>query len=113
MRAKFFVVRKIKSIDKVLRNVGLMTRDKVRCGMRCAKKDACEKSEKERKRAKKSERADGERKSQKFFRVFFLVRVFCSFSSLSLSSLSDALLKEQTPWKGREEEEVNKIRSSK
>ena len=65
MRAKFFVVRKSKSIDKVLRNVGLMTRDKVRCGMRCAKKDSCEKREKkrekERKREKKSEK---ERKSR-------------------------------------------------
>jgi len=91
---KFFVVRKIKSIDKVLRNVGLMTRDKVRYGMRCAKKDSCErerkrakKREKERKRAKKSERADGE-KISKFFRVFFFVRVFLFFLvSLSLRSL--------------------------
>ena len=101
---KFFVVRKIKSIDKVLRNVGLMTRDKVRYGMRCAKKDSCErerkrakKREKERKRAKKSERADKREKISKFFRVFFSSEFFCSFSSLSLCALSDALLKEQTP----------------
>jgi len=97
VRAKFFVVRKIKSIDKVLRNVGLMTRDKVRCGMRCAKKDSCEKREKkrekERKREKKSERADGEKISI----LVFFVRVFCSFSSLPLCALSDALRKEQTP----------------
>ena len=97
MRAKFFVVRKIKSIDKVLRNVGLMTRDKVRCGMRCAKKDSCEKREKERKRVKKSERADKREKISKILSCFFLVRVFCSFSSLSLCALSDAFLKEQTP----------------
>ena len=80
-----------KSIDKVPRNVGLMTRDKVRCGMRCAKKDSCErerkrekKREKERKRAKKSERADKRERKSQFFRVFFFVGVFCSFSSLSL-----------------------------
>ena len=99
MRAKFFVVRKIKRIDKVPRNVGLMTRDKVRYGMRCAKKDSCEKREKERKREKKSEkerkRADKREKISNSF-VFF-VRVFCSFSSLSLCALSDALRKEQTP----------------
>jgi hypothetical protein len=84
VRAKFFVVRKIKSIDKVPRNVGLMTIDKVRCGMRCAKKDSCEKREKERKRVKKSERADKREKISKILSCFFLVRVFCSFSSLSL-----------------------------
>jgi hypothetical protein len=84
VRAKFFVVRKIKSIDKVPRNVGLMTRDKVRCGMRCAKKDSCEKREKERKRVKKSERADREKKSLLlcFFSsaLFFLVRLFSLLS---------------------------------
>ena len=84
--------------------------------MRCAKKDACggvKKSEKER---KKSERADKREKiSKNSFFVFFSsdIRVFLFFLvSLSLSSLSDkkALLKEQTPQKGREEEEeVNEI----
>ena len=99
MRAKFFVVRKIRSIDKVPRNVGLMTRDKVRYGMCCALNDSCgreKKREKERKRVKKSEREQTKRENLKFFRVFF-VRVFCSFSSLSLCALSDALRKEQTP----------------
>ena len=81
-------------VDKVLRNVGLMTRDKVRCGMRCAKKDSCEKREKERKRAKKSEK---EKISQNSF-VFFFSSEFFVLSRLSLSdSLSDAFLKEQTP----------------
>jgi heme/copper-type cytochrome/quinol oxidase subunit 3 len=78
--------------------------------MRCAKKDACggvKKSEKER---KKSERADKREKiSKNSFFVFFSsdIRVFLFFLvALSLSSLSDkALLKEQTPQKGREEEE--------
>ena len=94
MRAKFFVVRKIKSIDKVPRNVGLMTRDKVRCGMRCAKKDSCErerkrekKREKERKRAKKSERAD-KREKISILSCFFFRRSFLFFLvSLSLRSL--------------------------
>ena len=90
MRAKFFVVRKIKSIDKVPRNVGLMTRDKVRYGMRCAKKDSCEKREKERKREKKSEkerkRADKREKISNSF-VFFSSEFFV-LSRLSLSALS-------------------------
>ena len=100
MRAKFFVVRKIKSIDKVPRNVGLMTRDKVRCGMRCAKKDSCggvkkrekerkraKKREKERKRAKKSERAD-KREKISILSCFFFRRSFLFFLvSLSLRSL--------------------------
>ena len=106
MRAKFFVVRKIKSIDKVPRNVGLMTRDKVRCGMRCAKKDSCErerkrekKREKERKREKKSERADMADKREKInsFLLCFFRKSFFVLSRLSLSySLSPSLLKEQT-----------------
>jgi len=109
VRAKFFVVRKIKSIDKVPRNVGLMTRDKVRCGMRCAKKDTpvtCErerkrekKREKERKRAKKSERADMADKREKInsFLLCFFRKSFFVLSRLSLSySLSPSLLKEQT-----------------
>lgn len=86
MRAKFFVVRKIKSIDKVPRNVGLMTRDKVRCGMRCAKKDSCEKREKERKRVKKSERADKREKISKILSCFFFGQSFLFFLvSLSLT----------------------------
>ena len=67
-----------------------MTRDKVRYGMRCAKKDSCggvKKSEKERKRAKKSERADKREKISKFFRVFFSSEFFV-LSRLSLSALS-------------------------
>lgn len=85
MRAKFFVVRKIKSIDKVLRSVGLMTRDKVRYGMRCAKKDSCEKREKERKREKKSRRRENLNSFNSFNSfVFFSSRELCSFSSLSL-----------------------------
>ena len=97
MRAKFFVVRKIKSIDKVPRNVGLMTRDKVRCGMRCAKKDSCERErerrekrerKKERKRAKKSRKSRQKRENLNSFLVFFFRRSFLFFLvSLSLLSL--------------------------
>ena len=52
MRAKFFVVRKIRSIDKVPRNVGLMTRDKVRYGMRCALLTPVAERKREKKREK-------------------------------------------------------------
>ena len=57
MRAKFFVVRKIKSIDKVLRNVGLMIRE-TKSDVACAvpKRTPVREREKERKRAKKSEK---------------------------------------------------------
>ena len=107
MRAKkFFVVRKIKSIDKVPRNAMDDERQSQIWLMRCAKKDSfcggVKKSEKERKRAKKSEKSRQKRENLiKILSCFFrqTSEFFCSFSSLSLSSLSDkkALLKEQTP----------------
>ena len=59
MRAKkFFVVRKIKSIDKVPRNATDDERQSQIWLMRCAKKDSfcLWRSEKERKREKKSEK---------------------------------------------------------
>ena len=83
MRAKFFVVRKIKSIDKVPRNVGLMTRDKVRYGMRCAKKDSCERERKREKKREKERKSRQKRENLNSF-VFFSSRELCSFSSLSL-----------------------------
>ena len=52
MRAKFFVGRKIRSIDKVPRNVGLMTRDKVRYGMCCALLTPVAERKREKKREK-------------------------------------------------------------
>ena len=91
MRAKFFVVRKIKSIDKVPRNVGLMTRDKVRYGMRCAKKDSCEKREKkrekERKRVKKSEREQTKERKSQILSCFFRQSFLFFLVSLSLRSI--------------------------
>ena len=87
MRAKFFVVRKIRSIDKVPRNVGLMTRDKVRYGMRCAKKDSCEKREKERKREKKSEKERKSRRRENLNSCFFRQSFLFFLVSLSLRSL--------------------------
>ena len=91
MRAKFFVVRKSKSIDKVLRNVGLMTRDKSQMWHALCQKGLLWRSEKERKREKKREKERKRaKKSERQKRenlnsfVFFFVRVFCSFSSLSL-----------------------------
>ena len=84
-------------VDKVPRNVGLMTRDKSQMWHALCQKGLLWRSEKERKREKKSEKerkrekkSEKERKSRqkrenlKFFFVFF-VRVFCSFSSLSLA----------------------------
>ena len=90
MRAKFFVVRKIRSIDKVPRNVGLMTRDKVRYGMRCAKKDSCgreKKREKERKRVKKSEREQTKERKSQILSCFFRQSFLFFLVSLSLRSL--------------------------
>jgi hypothetical protein len=73
--------------------------------MACAvpKRTPVREREKERKREKKSEKErkrvkeQTERKSQNSFVFFFSSEFFCSFSSLSLCALSDALLKEQTP----------------
>ena len=57
-KKKFFVVRKIKSIDKVPRNATDDERQSQMWLMRCAKKDSfcLWRSEKERKREKKSEK---------------------------------------------------------
>ena len=90
MRAKFFVVRKIRSIDKVPRNVGLMTRDKVRYGMCCALKDSCgreKKREKERKRVKKSEREQTKERKSQILSCFFRQSFLFFLVSLSLRSL--------------------------
>ena len=87
MRAKFFVVRKIKSIDKVPRNATDDERQSQIWQLRCAKKDSCggvKKREKERKRVKEQTK---ERKSQNSF-VFFFPQSFFVLSRLSLSALS-------------------------
>ena len=91
MRAKFFVVRKIRSIDKVPRNVGLMIRE-TKSDMACAvpkrtpvrERKREKKREKERKRAKESRQ---KRENLKFFRVFFRQSFLFFLVSLSLRSL--------------------------
>ena len=86
MRAKFFVVRKIRSIDKVPRNVGLMTRDKVRYGMCCALLTPVAERKREKKSEKERKRADKREKISNSF-VFFSSEFFV-LSRLSLSALS-------------------------
>jgi len=97
-------------VDKVPRNVGLMTRDKSQMWHALCQKGLLWRSEKERKREKKSEKerkrekkSEKERKSRQKREnlnsfVFFFSSEFFVLSRLSLSdSLSDAFLKEQTP----------------
>ena len=62
-----------------------MTRDKV-TDVACAvpKRTPVREREKREKKSEKERKRRQREKISKFFRVFFFVRVFCSFSSLSL-----------------------------
>ena len=113
MRAKkFFVVRKIKSIDKVPRNATDDERQSQMWLMRCAKKDSfcggVKKSEKERKRVKRADKR--EKISSKFFRVFFVRHQ--SFFVLSRLSLSPLSLTKKLYSKNRHRRKVEKKKRS-